>query len=107
MSTMVVLYAPCVSTNRWAGAKCTGYRELPWTDDAEPDAADIRAMQSICAECPVLARCANYAITGGDGGFYAGIWVPWSKTMSEPLMATRRNARTALRHIARRAPVTA
>lgn len=63
-------------------------------------------MQSICAECPVLAGCATFALTSADGGLYAGIWLPWSKTLSEPLMATRRNARTALRHIARRQSVT-
>lgn len=102
MSTIIVLYAACVSTNEWAGAKCIQRQDLPWTADARPNDAEIRTMQSICAECPALIKCATHALTAGDGGFFAGVWLPWSKTLSEPLQATRRTARTQLRHIARR-----
>lgn len=44
-------------------------------------------MQTICGNCPVRQRCANYAVSsnggrGVDGGFYAGLWLPW-KTHGE------------------------
>ena len=100
MSMMFMLYHLCVSTNRWAGAKCAGREDLPWTDDVAPTESDARLMSEVCAQCPVLAGCANWALTKSEGGFYAGIWLPWSRTTSETLIAARRTARTALRRTA-------
>lgn len=34
-------------------------------------------MEAICASCPVSKACALAGIDGSNGGFYAGIWLPW------------------------------
>lgn len=48
-----------------------------------PGIADLRRMAAVCEQCPVIGQCANYALRGNDGrgvggGFYAGVWLPWS-----------------------------
>lgn len=63
-------------------------------------------MGALCVGCPAAVRCADHAVTTGAGGFYAGFWVPWT-SQSQPLVVTRRHARTALRHIVQRVTVTA
>ena len=52
-------------------------------------------MASVCEGCPVFAQCALYALKA-DGGFYAGVWLPWKhSTGNSQLLRTR--ARKALR----------
>lgn len=99
MSTIVMLYASSVSTNRWSGAKCVERRDLPWTSDTTPLPEQATEMASVCHTCPVLTQCALYALKGADGGFYAGVWIPWDHTTSPTLRLTRRQARTTLRHM--------
>lgn len=93
-------YAVIVSTNRWAGARCIGRDDLPWTSDTTPESQHRRDMARICEDCPILLDCALYALDV-KGGFYAGVWIPWDKTTSPALASDRRAARTALRQLAR------
>lgn len=73
-------------------ALCKEHQHLPWAgkksrtlDDreAEPTKEECAKMSAICDDCPVrLGFCAPYALTGHkgrgvDGGFYAGVWIPW------------------------------
>lgn len=54
-------------------------------------------MGLICGECEVITMCARYALNGNkgrgvDGGFYAGVWLPWvlaSDTASAKSMRAR------------------
>lgn len=79
MSTNTTVYDGAMATNRWDGAKCCSSQHLPWTDDYEPTERAIAEMSSICAECPLLMPCAQYALTDkAAGGFYAGVWLPWN-----------------------------
>jgi hypothetical protein len=103
----MMLYAVGVSENRWAGARCIGHSDLPWTSDVTPSEKDISAMSAVCAECPVLMHCALYALREASGGFYAGIWMPWDKSNSVTLLSNRRRARHALRERVRRRLVNA
>lgn len=89
-------YAMNVSTNRWAGAQCTGQNDLPWTSDAAPTTPERRQMAALCESCPIIINCALFAL-GERGGFYAGVWLPWDKTTSTSLRDDRRTARAALR----------
>lgn len=98
----MMLYAVGVSENRWAGAKCTAHPRLPWTSDITPTRSEIGAMAAVCTDCPVLMDCARHALTEANGGFYAGIWMPWDKSSSVTLLLTRRQARNALRDRLRR-----
>lgn len=44
-----------------------------------PDRWKIAHLAAICNLCPVMARCAAYALENDcDGGMYAGVWVPFS-----------------------------
>ena len=64
-------------------------------------------MATVCLECPVLSQCAAYALKGHngngvDGGFYAGVYIPWPTYYRHAQRdMSRRSARHALRrHIA-------
>lgn len=37
-------------------------------------------MKAVCADCPMFAQCASFGASGSgvDGGFFAGMWLPWS-----------------------------
>ncbi|AYQ98861.1 WhiB family transcription factor [Mycobacterium phage NiebruSaylor] len=94
-----MLYAACVpATNEWHGAACAARRDLPWTADTMPSAAQRRRMSAVCAECPVLTRCAMHALKGVTGGFYAGVWIPWKGTAAATA-ETRRSIRASLRRV--------
>jgi hypothetical protein len=78
-SINAAVYDDVMARNRWEGAKCCSAQHLPWTDDYEPTERAISEMSSICAECPLLMPCAQYALTDkAAGGFYAGVWLPWN-----------------------------
>lgn len=84
LTTMSRWYLPQLLDRPWAKrAACIRHPRLPWTKDRQPTQDDRLAMAQICGECPVLEQCAAYALTGDngdgvDGGFYAGVWIPWS-----------------------------
>jgi hypothetical protein len=86
----------CVSSNEWAGALCSKRPDLPWTPDVTPDAEEQARMAAVCAQCPVLILCAQASLKQ-DGGFWAGIWMPWSITSSQRILEERRVARRALK----------
>lgn len=94
MSKDTPVYDDVVTTNRWDDAKCCKAQHLPWTDDYAPTKQALDEMSSICAECPLLMSCAEFALTEAVGGFYAGVWLPW-KTHREA--GHRRSARALLR----------
>ena len=94
MSKAATVYDDVVASNRWDDAKCCEAQHLPWTNDYEPTEQALDEMSSICAECPLLMSCAQFALTEAVGGFYAGVWLPW-KTQREA--AHRRTARGMLR----------
>lgn len=58
-------------------------------DEDGPDGAPARAL---CADCPLRARCLEYALATGMA---AGIWGGLSTTEREALLADTRAARTA------------
>jgi hypothetical protein len=47
--------------------------------------SELQAMSLICSECPVLANCAGFGAAGRgvDGGFFAGMWLPWSSASAD------------------------
>ena len=94
MSKGATVYDDVVTSNRWDDAKCCKAQHLPWTDDYAPAQQALDEMSSICAECPLLLSCAEFALTEAVGGFYAGVWLPW-KTQREA--GHRRAARVRLR----------
>lgn len=97
-----MLYAGLVPENRWNGAACARRRDLPWTVDAMPSAIGRRRMSEVCAECPVLTRCAMYALKA-KGGFYAGVWIPWENSAAATA-ENRRAVRARLRQVVSAAP---
>lgn len=46
-------------------------------------------MAAVCKDCPVIKRCASYAI-GQPGGFYAGVWLPWPQAQESSSIRTFR-----------------
>lgn len=72
-------------------AQCKNHPSLPWVGkrrpeterDVAPNDQECTAMAAVCSLCPIRMRCAEFALTGGrnnrgvDGGFYAGVWIPW------------------------------
>lgn len=94
MSKGATVYDDVVTRNRWDDAKCCKAQHLPWTDDYAPTEEAFNEMSAICAECPLLMSCAQFALTEAVGGFYAGVWLPW-KTPREAVR--RRAARGLLR----------
>lgn len=77
-----------------------------------PGQLDLNQMNLICSECPVRTACAKDALqcnngSGVDGGFYAGVWVPWkSDTESDRARYNRTTARRHLKHAAGLASVS-
>jgi hypothetical protein len=63
------------NTARWMpSAACLSRVDLPWTTDATSTTrAAVRAMEGVCAGCPVRNHCAAYAVEADvTGGFWAG-----------------------------------
>lgn len=79
--------------------------DLPWVEDGWPTPEERMQMATVCASCPVITQCAQYAVyaNGGrgiDGGFYAGVWLPWSySTESEDTKLMRTQARRRLKKL--------
>jgi Transcription factor WhiB len=47
-----------------------------WTEP-DPSTPALRWMQQVCAQCPVVRECAEYALEMRlDGGVFAGVYVP-------------------------------
>lgn len=88
-------------------AACVEHPQLPWTGDVQPIPEFHREMQLICEECPVLLRCAKHALGskrahGADGGFYAGVWLPWiAPQASRSTREMRNHSRAVLRRMLR------
>lgn len=61
-----------------ADAECRRHPELPWTDDLIPDMDSHQSMYAICSSCPVIAECSRHALDNAQGGFFAGVWLPWN-----------------------------
>lgn len=103
-------------TTAWdtrAACKHPILRGLPWTPDEKPGDAQLEQMQRVCREeCPVLRGCAAFALKSGageqgvEGGFYAGIWIPWRRLQpTADHTAARQRARLALKHLLQSLPV--
>lgn len=93
---------------------CAMHQHLPWIDDHRPTTDETAQMAAVCSDCPVLAMCASYALLfdrgrGVDGGFYAGVWIPWkTHGESENTRSMRISARAQLKKllgIRRRSPM--
>lgn len=78
-------------------AVCCQRLDLPWVDDQPPRPDQYAEMYAICVgSCPVLSRCASYAAEtnngyGVDGGFYAGVWIPWRNPTGGSTARSRRS----------------
>jgi hypothetical protein len=47
-----------------------------FTGDTQPDPDTLQILRLICAQCPVAAQCADYALRNEcQLGMYAGIWL--------------------------------
>lgn len=85
-------------------AQCLLHPKLPWTQDWPPFDNEHDRMAAVCADCPVISECGDYALNsnyghGVEGGFYAGTWIPWRAFKPTAEMRNqRRNARRRLRH---------
>ncbi len=79
-------------------AECAWHLTLPWVDEKTPTPEQQQTMAEVCAQCPVLALCANHAARSRDiaGGFYAGVWIPW-KAANRAGQMGHRKARRALK----------
>ena len=63
-------------------------------------------MRALCNSCPGQTKCALFALEanyghGIDGGFYAGVYMPWRSYYRErnPNLAERRHAKELLRQV--------
>jgi hypothetical protein len=66
------------SSDHWdEKAQCAARRDLPWAGDNAPAAPQHLEMHGICSTCPVKLQCALSGTEGANGGFYAGVWLPW------------------------------
>lgn len=59
-------------------AECQQHQDLPWTDDLAPDFDRERTMNLVCSSCPVIIQCGRHALEDAQGGFFAGVWIPWA-----------------------------
>ena len=85
-------------------AKCGWLLGLSWISDTTPQESELAHMRAVCDGCPVRTRCAAWATNanngrGVDGGFYAGVWIPWA-TESDGIRVVRSRARRRLRELA-------
>ena len=84
--------------DRWRRrALCRNRFDLPWTPNVIPSDEQLSTMSKICHQCPVIANCAKYALTPLiDGGFYAGVWIPWRSADKHERATPRQRARVLL-----------
>jgi hypothetical protein len=81
-------------------AACVKHPALPWVADIQPAATTYTQMADICVGCPVFRDCTAYALhgnngAGADGGFYAGVYIPW-QNYNKTTTHSRRQARNIL-----------
>ncbi len=58
----------------WTGAACVDHQHLPWAPDTPAaEAAVVKTLADICADCPVRAACAAWAIDAGVVGIWGGL----------------------------------
>lgn len=96
-------------------AMCGRNMALPWTAEKCPEPSSLLVMQDICVnQCPVMFQCAQFALHGGnngrgvDGGFYAGVWLPWvTQDERVAVRGARERARRLLRSMRRTGVVDA
>lgn len=86
-------------------AECQYRLDLPWIADEAPGVEHYGQMYDVCMACPVLAQCADHALRGNggrgvEGGFYAGVWIPWSAHNGDR-NSTRNQFRRSARHTLR------
>ena len=70
---------------------------------------ELIAMHHICNQCPVRVPCARYALysqRGIEGGFWAGVWLPWPRTTAEANCARDRARRLLQATLPRRRRTT-
>ena len=60
-------------------AECRRHPQLPWTGDYMPDMTSYQTMHAICSSCPVIVQCSRHALDDAQGGFFAGVWLPWNE----------------------------
>lgn len=93
---------PKQSLPRWMeDAQCQYHRDLPWTHDLMPDEYSVQIMSDVCASCPVILQCSRHALAEAQGGFFAGVWLPWSNH-GERKNRVRFRARSALKSVEKR-----
>jgi hypothetical protein len=80
-------------------AECQHHQDLPWTHDVIPDMDSFRMMDDVCSSCPVILECSRHALTHAQGGFFAGVWLPWN---GEKRNKVRFRARSALKSVEKR-----
>lgn len=105
-NTLATWFADFHKTPWMKQGPCGRKPHYPWTDDLRPDPTLVRSMAAVCQECPVLRVCADFAVNanngaGVDGGFYAGVWIPWQS--SDPLNRHREGRRLARLYLRRTA----
>ena len=86
---------------------CREYPGLPWAEDAAPGNGEQIIMAGICAGCPILLKCAEFAVysrekRGVEGGFYAGVWIPWRNESDGGMSSANRDLKARSRTILRR-----
>lgn len=82
-------------------AECQHHQDLPWTDDLMPDEHSFRMMSDVCSSCPVIIQCSRHALAEAQGGFFAGVWLPWGEH-GERKNRMRFRARSALKSVEKR-----
>ena len=80
-------------------AACKGLSGMPWTADVTPKESEQAAMRSVCDNCPVLLECALHAHERREeGGFWAGVWLPWRTGADSNAVYRWQRARAILRN---------
>lgn len=90
---------------RLDGAACRDeqWAKLPWTVEDRPREHEL-LMRDVCLGCRVRFDCAEYALdrnAPAQGGFYAGMWIPWKHRKPERSGFDWLSARTVLRRLAK------
>lgn len=88
-----------ISDQSWRRrARCRIFYGLPWTADEEPAPEDLAMMAGVCAGCPVQSECGRDLLAHEEqGGFWAGVWVPWYNYESGVRRVRWERARARLR----------
>jgi hypothetical protein len=91
------------NTEWMAKAHCRS-GDTDWTNERTPRPATRDRLAAICADCPVIARCAAYALdTEAEMGMYAGVWIPQQGVVPRNPTHNWRTARQQLKQRAKEA----